>query len=432
MDLSYRNRLRLLSMQYENALQQAIQHDGKDALVYYLEAVQAQCAMAQMLDGEDAERHKREMYRLLHHMRDEIVRLDIEIPDALRKQMSSYGLELPKKQVDVLEHGGAASDAPERKSSAPAAEKGAKKADTKSDDALHGFDPAQLKLKKVPSASFDDFGDMSTEIEAIVNGLDILKKKRDFPGLAGQMSDTSQHILLYGPPGGGKSHFCKAIGHYVMTTFEGGAFFLVMASDIKDYLVGVSERRLAALFEEVEKYEMPVLCIDEIETLCPVRDGDNPHYVSQLVSDFQQHINGAAGSTKALIIGATNYPWRIEGAVLSRLATHVFVDLPDEKHIREYLCKHISSFLGKDQRYVDEMLDLCAKRLEHASYRVLEWVWREMGSLAFKKTTAGRVADRELAEFVPLTRDEIDSIIARASIDYDPKYIARLRDNSQW
>ncbi len=432
MDLSYRNQLRLLSMQYENALQQAIQHDGKDALVYYLEAVQAQCAMAQMLDGEDAERHKREMYRLLHHMRDEIVRLDIKIPDALRQQMSTYGIELPEKQVDALQHSGAASNVPERNSGTSAREKGSPKAGSRSDDALHGFDPVQLRLKEVPSASFADFGDMTTEIEAIVNGLDILKKKRDFPGLAEQMADASQHVLLYGPPGGGKTHFCKAIGRYVMTTFEGGAFFHVMASDIKDYLVGVSERRLAALFEEVEKYEMPVLCIDEIEALCPVRDGDNPHYVSQLVSDFQQHINGAAGSTKALIIGATNYPWRIEGAVLSRLATHVFVDLPDEKHIREYLRKHISSFLGKDPQYVDEMVDLCTKRLEHASYRVLEWIWREMGALAFRKTTAGRTADRELVEFIPLTRDEIDSIIARASIDYDPKYIARLRDKSQW
>ena len=420
-------------MQYENALQHAVQCSDKEALGYYLQAVMAQHSMARMLSGEDAERHNREMYRLLNHMRDEILRLGIEIPDSLRQQMCLFGIELPEKQsVAVNGNTSVPPAVPFDNAAEPGKDQAVKKPATGNDDTLHGFDPASLRFTKVPSESFADFGEMSEEIQGVVASLDTVKKMHAFPKLAEQLADVSPHVLLYGPPGGGKTHFCKAVANYVMTTFENGAFFLVKAGDIRDYLVGVSERRLKALFEEVEKYDMPVVCIDEIDTLCPVRDADSPQYITQLVAEFQQYINGAAGSTKALIIGATNYPWRIEGAILSRLSTHVFVDLPDEKHIRDYLIKRVTPFFGKDQCFVDEMLDMCAKRLENASYRVLAWLWLELGSRAFMKTTADRAPDSNLADFVPLTREEIESVLAQAKIDYNPEYMKRLKNRGLW
>lgn len=406
-----RNELRICSMQYENALQKAEQTKGEESIQYYIKAIRAQLTMANMLDGADAERHKREAERLYGYVKAEKKKENIIAADT----------------ASGAKTGGTVENENGKGKGGSIARSGDKK-----DDSLQGFDPASLRLNEKPSACFEDFGDMSDEIAAVVNSLDTIKNKRDYPGLAKYMSEASPHVLLYGPPGGGKTHFCKAIAKYTMENFEGSAFFLVMASSITNHLVGMSEKRLAALFEEVERYEMPVLCIDEIEALCPVRDGDSPHYANQLVSDMLQRINGAAGSTKALVIGATNYPWKIDVAIRSRLATHVYVGLPDQAHIRGYLEEHITPFLGKDPAYISAMIEMCVARLKHASYRVLEWVWQELGIIAFNNTIADNVPDKNLSEFIPLKRGEIEGVLDRVSIDYDPEYIERLRDAARW
>jgi len=255
---------------------------------------------------------------------------------------------------------------------------------------------------------------------------------REYPGLAKQMPDQKPHVLLYGPPGGGKSHFCSAVCNYVLKHFSGGSFFLVSAGEIRASLVGVAEKRLGALFREMEKYEMPVLCIDEIETICPSRDDDKPAHMLSLVTEFLQYIEGVAGKTNAVIIGATNYPWRVDSAMRSRMGNLAYVGLPDQKHIIDYLRKHISHYLGGDEAGKEKLLEMCSERLEHASYRDLRLFEAGVSNLAFNKTVSSNPGNKQVSEFLPVGEAEIVPILDQITIDYDAKYINRLQNLELW
>lgn len=437
MSSTYANRLEFLSMQYELALKNAVSDgDGIEALENYMRAAMAQYELSELTVGESSDRHRLEMRRLLNYIRDEIVRHGIAVPDEVKQRMARFGICFPGIPTSSE---APAQDKPATQEHASSIHKAvpivgsdrAKKASEKTDD-LYGFDPKSVRLTELPAASFDDFGDMGDSVEAIVECLKVAHRKLEYPELARQMSDKRQNILLYGPPGGGKSHFCKAIGNYVLNNFQGGAFYIVQASQIKHSLVGVAEKRLNALFMEVEQHDMPVICIDEIDSLCPPRDGDVPTHVSALVTEFLQHIDGVDGKSKAVIIGATNYPWKIDKAIRSRLSTSAYVGLPTMENILDYLMHRIKRYLGNDEKFIERMLQLCTSRLENASYRVLEWVWQEVETLSFNKTTQKNPQNKTVSEFVALTEEELLRIINRVSVDYDADYIMRLQDKNRW
>ena len=412
--------IEMLSMKYEIALQKAVRENGSEkALDYYLEAATAQYELSVVMHGESAERHKREMYRLLYLVRDEIIRMKVKVSPEVMDLMAKLGVEFPGAQAKepapsaprAEKQPAAAETVRTSAKSSEGAKPGAKSAkasggEEKGED-LHGFDPASVRLQEIPSASFADFGDMDESIKAIVECLTMAYERREYKNLSEQMSDRKQNILLYGPPGGGKTHFCKAIGNYVLNTFEGSAFFLVTAAQIKHSLVGVSEKRLSALFKEVANYEMPVVCIDEIETLCPPRDENVPSHVSSLVTELLQHIDGVNGKSKAVIVGATNYPWKIDKAIRSRLSTDCYVGLPDAQHIADYLKLRLRKYLGKDEAFAEQMIQLCTKRMENASYRVLDWLWLQIETISFKKTTKANPENKEIAEFMGIPSSNI-------------------------
>lgn len=198
-------------------------------------------------------------------------------------------------------------------------------------------------------------------------------------------------------------------------------------------LVGVAEKRLDALFADAAQYEMPVICIDEIDTLCPQRDAEGiPSHERALVTEFLQHIDGVSGASKAVIIGATNYPWKVDSALRSRLATAAYVGLPSEQQIGDYLYRSLRPYLGEDEEFAKSMIALCTERLEHASYRELKWIVSEVARISFNLTTSENPTNKKVAAFVPIAREDMLNILSRVNYNYDAAYMQRLQNRSQW
>jgi len=171
-------------------------------------------------------------------------------------------------------------------------------------------------------------------------------------------------ILLYGPPGCGKTLLARATAGEV-----NAAFFNVAISDVLDMWMGESEQKLHALFEKARSATPAVLFFDEIEALGGKREYTRSGAASKLVSQFLAEMDGfAQDNSGVLILGATNVPWAVDPAFRrpGRFDRVLFVPPPDraaraailEILLRDRpvvdgvdlagLAKHSSGFSGAD------------------------------------------------------------------------------------
>jgi SpoVK/Ycf46/Vps4 family AAA+-type ATPase len=146
-------------------------------------------------------------------------------------------------------------------------------------------------------------------------------------------------ILLYGPPGCGKTLLARATAGECQATFHA-----VAISDVLDMYIGESERKLHALFEEARRTAPSVLFFDEIEALGGKRQYTREAASSKLVSQFLSEMDGFARNNHGvLILGSTNVPWAVDPAFRrpGRFDRVVFVPPPDEEARAEILRLHL-------------------------------------------------------------------------------------------
>ena len=167
-------------------------------------------------------------------------------------------------------------------------------------------------------------------------------------------------ILMYGPPGCGKTHLARA------TAGEISAGFLsVGIHDVLEMWVGNSERNLHELFEQARRNRPCVLFFDEVDALAASRADMRTSGGRQLINQFLAETDGVQGSNEGvLILAATNAPWHLDPAFRrpGRFDRILFVPPPDVP-ARAAILRLLLS--GKPVQDVD--FDHLAKKAEHFS-----------------------------------------------------------------
>lgn len=132
-------------------------------------------------------------------------------------------------------------------------------------------------------------------------------------------------MLLYGPPGCGKTFFAKHFAEEV-----GFNFMLATPSTLKSRFVNATQENIAKMFEEAEKNAPTIIFIDEINELLPSRDS-NAHEMSKSAVNEMLAQMDRTGEKGIFIIGATNYPDMIDPAMLraGRLDKKFYLPPPD-------------------------------------------------------------------------------------------------------
>jgi vacuolar protein-sorting-associated protein 4 len=181
---------------------------------------------------------------------------------------------------------------------------------------------ASMILPEKPNVSWDDIAGLQTAKQAIEDAIILPLKRVDlFKGMP-----TWKGILLFGPPGCGKTMIAKAAASQCNATF-----FSVSAADVMVKWVGDSEQRIKALFETARKNQPAIIFIDEVDSLAAERTGDESAVSTRVLTQLLQMIDGVSGKSddRIVVLGATNRPWCLDSAMLRRFDKRIMVPLPD-------------------------------------------------------------------------------------------------------
>jgi SpoVK/Ycf46/Vps4 family AAA+-type ATPase len=134
-------------------------------------------------------------------------------------------------------------------------------------------------------------------------------------------------ILLYGPPGCGKTMMARAVANECNAQFVS-----VGISDVLNMWIGESERNLASLFEKARSQAPCVLFFDELDALAYSRSKANSEHTRTVVNEFLAQLDGVGRDNQGvLILAATNMPWDVDPAMKrpGRFSRQIFVPPPD-------------------------------------------------------------------------------------------------------
>jgi ATP-dependent 26S proteasome regulatory subunit len=134
-------------------------------------------------------------------------------------------------------------------------------------------------------------------------------------------------IMMYGPPGCGKTHLARATAGEISA-----AFIAVGINDVLDMWIGSSERNLHELFERARRNQPCVLFFDEVDALAASRIDMRKHAGRHLINQFLSEMDGISSNNDGLLIlAATNAPWHVDSAFRrpGRFDRILFVPPPD-------------------------------------------------------------------------------------------------------
>lgn len=366
------------------------------------QAAQCQSEMASISMGEERLYHQRLLADIDKKIREIVKTLNPEGYKKLEEKWKAAGNQ--KK--------GNGQKAAEKQPSDAAAEK--------IQEAAEDENPRWFKER--PSHSFEDVSGM----EPLKNKLKKCIIDSKLSGLRNYMGMENLHSYFFiGPPGCGKTYMIEAFAHELMD--KNYAYLSVTGSDILSKYVGEAEKMVTKLFETAEKHVPCILFIDEIDGVCRNRSLPNlPEYASSITTSFltaYNRINSSRNREKIIFIGATNYPDRVDNAMLDRVEL-IRVPLPDEKArgfaFARKLSKRVQLAPGftyedmagatKDYNYRD--IDRLAVRVKEIIIeQVMEKFQDEDRAIDALKSgkfcLSGEIFERAQSECLPTPKDDI-------------------------
>ena len=215
-----------------------------------------------------------------------------------------------------------------------------------------------LLLEEVPDISYADIGGLDSQIEQIADAVELPFLYGDL--FAEHQLPAPKGILLYGPPGCGKTLIAKAVANSLakkVSLANGGEkaksyFINIKGPELLNKYVGETERQIRLVFQRArEKSEegWPVIVFfDEMDSMFRTRGtGISSDMESTIVPQLLAEIDGVEGLRNVIVIGATNREDLIDPAILrpGRLDVKIRIDRPNEKAARQIFARYLTNEL---------------------------------------------------------------------------------------
>ncbi|GAA3958850.1 proteasome ATPase [Actinomadura viridis] len=262
---------------------------------------------------------------------------------------------------------------------------------------IHKAEVEELVLEEVPDISYNEIGGLGSQIEMIRDAVELPYLHADL--FREHQLRPPKGVLLYGPPGCGKTLIAKAVANSLAkqvaekTGQEGKSFFLnIKGPELLNKYVGETERHIRLVFQRAREKASagtPVIVFfDEMDSIFRTRgSGVSSDVENTIVPQLLSEIDGVEGLENVIVIGASNREDMIDPAILrpGRLDVKIKIERPDAEAAKDIFSKYILSGLplhpddvkehgGSDEATVDAMIQRVVERMytESEENRFLE------------------------------------------------------------
>lgn len=165
----------------------------------------------------------------------------------------------------------------------------------------------------------------------------------------------TDRLLLFGPPGTGKTMLASAVAGSVDANF-----YDVKLGDLISKYFGDTPKQIKGLFQSAKSASPSVIFLDEIDALTQSRDGDMDDHSRRALNALLSELDGTTKNDKdfVMVLGATNTPWDLDFAIRRRFSRRILVPLPDldatEAIVRENTVRGDVPLEGQSQQFLAE------------------------------------------------------------------------------
>jgi proteasome-associated ATPase len=212
-----------------------------------------------------------------------------------------------------------------------------------------------LALEEVPDIAYEDIGGLSTQIEAIRDAVELPYLYADY--YREHKLAPPKGVLLYGPPGCGKTMIAKAVANNLAQKVSEkrgekikGFFMNIKGPELLNKYVGETERKIREIFQKAKEKaaeDVPVVVFfDEMDALFRTRgSGISSDVETTIVPQLLAEIDGVEGLKNVIVIGASNRQDLIDPAILrpGRLDVKIKIDRPDRNAATEIMAKYLTA-----------------------------------------------------------------------------------------